>query len=77
MPQRNLVLNFIAVLILGGVLYLFDHYGNLYQVRILNNMAIFITLAVSYNLVNGICGSSIWAPTLSSPSVPIRPRCSP
>jgi branched-chain amino acid transport system permease protein len=25
-------------------------------VRLLNNMAIFITLAVSYNLVNGVCG---------------------
>jgi branched-chain amino acid transport system permease protein len=27
-----------------------------YQVRLLNNCAIFITLAVSYNLINGICG---------------------
>ncbi len=27
-----------------------------YQIRLLNNMAIFITLAVSYNLVNGVCG---------------------
>ena len=43
-------------MLLFGVLFLFDRYGTLYQVRILNNMAIFITLAVSYNLVNGICG---------------------
>ena len=43
-------------MLLFGVLYLFDRHGSLYQVRILNNMAIFITLAVSYNLVNGICG---------------------
>jgi len=27
-----------------------------YQVRLLNNVAVFITLAVSYNLVNGVCG---------------------
>jgi branched-chain amino acid transport system permease protein len=37
-------------------LYLCDRHGTQYQVRILNNMAIFVTLAVSYNLVNGICG---------------------
>ena len=24
--------------------------------RLLNNMAIFITLAVTYNLMNGVCG---------------------
>ena len=45
-----------GVVLLFGILYLFDRYGSLYQVRILNNMAIFIILAVSYNLVNGICG---------------------
>jgi len=27
-----------------------------YQVRLLNNVAVFITLAVSYNLINGVCG---------------------
>jgi branched-chain amino acid transport system permease protein len=27
-----------------------------YQVRLLNNVAIFITLAVAYNLINGVCG---------------------
>lgn len=27
-----------------------------YQVRLLNNMAIFITMAASYNLINGVCG---------------------
>jgi branched-chain amino acid transport system permease protein len=41
---------------LFGVLFLFSRYGSGYQVRILNNIAIFITLAVSYNLVNGVCG---------------------
>jgi len=49
-------LNGTAILFLFGVLLLFHRYGTDYQVRILNNMAIFITLAVSYNLVNGICG---------------------
>ncbi|RJR38381.1 MAG: branched-chain amino acid ABC transporter permease [Deltaproteobacteria bacterium] len=27
-----------------------------YQVRLLNNVAVFIILAVSYNLINGVCG---------------------
>jgi branched-chain amino acid transport system permease protein len=27
-----------------------------YQVRLLNNVAVFVTLAVSYNLINGVCG---------------------
>ena len=45
-----------GIVLLFGVLYLFDRHGSLYHVRILNNMAIFIILAVSYNLVNGICG---------------------
>jgi branched-chain amino acid transport system permease protein len=54
--NRNVILNTLSILILLGVLLLFHRYGSLYQIRILNNMAIFITLAVSYNLVNGICG---------------------
>jgi branched-chain amino acid transport system permease protein len=41
----------LALLLLGA-----ERYANEYQVRLLNNMAIFITLAVSYNLVNGVCG---------------------
>ncbi|HBZ55309.1 MAG TPA: branched-chain amino acid ABC transporter permease, partial [Syntrophobacteraceae bacterium] len=53
---RNLLLNCLSILLFGGILYLFERYGTQYQVRILNNMAIFVTLAVSYNLVNGICG---------------------
>ncbi len=53
---RNILLNTISILALVCILYLFNRYGSPYQVRILINMAIFITLAVSYNLVNGICG---------------------
>jgi branched-chain amino acid transport system permease protein len=37
-------------------LWAVNSWGDEYQVRLLNNMAIFITLAVAYNLVNGVCG---------------------
>ena len=49
-------LNLASLLVLFGALLLFSRYGSEYHIRILNNMAIFITLAVSYNLVNGMCG---------------------
>ena len=44
--------------IIGLFLFLYWAKGNVseYQIRLLNNTAIFITLAVSYNLINGICG---------------------
>ncbi len=44
--------------IIGLFLFLYWAKGNAteYQIRLLNNAAIFITLAVSYNLINGICG---------------------
>lgn len=54
--RLKLLLNIISIGLLFLVLFLFGRYGNEYQIRILNNMAVFITLAVSYNLVNGICG---------------------
>lgn len=49
-------LNVLSLAALFGVLFLFDRFGSGYQIRILNDIAIFITLAVSYNLVNGVCG---------------------
>ena len=49
-------LNVVSLVLLFGVLFLFNRYGSGYQVRILNNIGIFITLAVSYNLINGVCG---------------------
>jgi branched-chain amino acid transport system permease protein len=49
-------LNLGAVVALGLSLWGAGHWCNEYQVRLLNNMAIFITLAVSYNLINGVCG---------------------
>ncbi len=45
-----------ALLLLALFLWAAEHWASEYQVRLLNNMAIFITLAVSYNLVNGVCG---------------------
>ncbi len=54
--RRNLLFSSAGIGSFFLILYLFDQYGTDYQVRILNNMAIFITLAVSYNLVNGFCG---------------------
>ncbi len=49
-------LNVVSLFLLFGVLFLFSRYVSGYQVRILNNIGIFITLAVSYNLINGVCG---------------------
>ena len=40
--QRNLVLNVCSILLFGVILYLVDRHGTQYQVRILNNMAIFV-----------------------------------
>ncbi|MEJ5300661.1 MAG: branched-chain amino acid ABC transporter permease [Thermodesulforhabdaceae bacterium] len=54
--QRNLILNVLTIALLFLIIWLFDRYGTDYQIRILNNIAVFITLAVSYNLINGVCG---------------------
>jgi branched-chain amino acid transport system permease protein len=54
--KRNFWFDAAAIIVLFVILYLFKNYGTEYQIRILNNMGIFITLAVSYNLVNGFCG---------------------
>ncbi len=49
-------LNLGAVALLALLLWGASLWADEYQVRLLNNMAIFITLAVSYNLINGVCG---------------------
>jgi len=49
-------LNVASLFLLFGLLFLFNRYGSGYQIRILNNIGVFITLAVSYNLINGVCG---------------------
>jgi len=54
--KRDLFLSFSGLLMLFVILLLFNNFGSNYHIRILNNMAIFITLAVSYNLINGFCG---------------------
>jgi branched-chain amino acid transport system permease protein len=54
--KQEVWLNVAAIIVLFLILFLFENYGSKYQIRILNNMGIFITLAVSYNLVNGFCG---------------------
>lgn len=40
------------ILLLGAA----GRWADEYQIRLLNNVAIFIILAVSYNLINGVCG---------------------
>lgn len=55
-PTRDRLLSLAGVA--GLFAFLCWAQGNVteYQARLLNNCAIFITLAVSYNLINGICG---------------------
>jgi len=54
--RRNLLLNLGALVILGVFLAGAYHWANDYHLRLLNTTAIFITMAVSYNLINGVCG---------------------
>lgn len=49
-------LSFLSLLLLGSGLYLFSVHGTEYQIRILNLIGIFVVLAVSYNLINGVAG---------------------
>ncbi len=55
-PVRDRILTCAAV----GALFLFlwhaHHNFSPYSIRILNNVAIFVILAVSYNLINGVTG---------------------
>jgi branched-chain amino acid transport system permease protein len=53
---RKILLNIAALALLFLLLLAADRWADEYQVRLLNNVAIFITLAVSYNLINGVCG---------------------
>jgi branched-chain amino acid transport system permease protein len=49
-------LNLATVALLALFLWGAGRWGDEYQVRLLNNVAVFITLAASYNLINGVCG---------------------
>ncbi|HYA03139.1 MAG TPA: branched-chain amino acid ABC transporter permease [Syntrophobacteria bacterium] len=53
---RNELLTLAGAGVLFFLLYLSTQYVSDYQIRLLNNAAIFITLAVTYNLINGITG---------------------
>ena len=59
---RNKVLTLLSVIVLLGFLFYADRNLDDYSVRILQNIAIFIILAVSYNLINGIMGQFSLAP---------------
>ena len=59
---RDHILTGISLLGLLAFLYWAETNASEYHVRLLINCAIFITLAVSYNLVNGICGQFSLAP---------------
>lgn len=54
--RRNSLLTIGSVLAVLGIIYLARQFADEYQIRILNMVAIYITLAVSYNLINGITG---------------------
>ncbi len=60
--RRDIALTLLSVLALLTVLFIFSRYGSEYQIRILNLVGIFISLAVSYNLVNGVTGQFSLAP---------------
>jgi branched-chain amino acid transport system permease protein len=53
---RDQILTGFMVVGLFAFLYWAKENATEYHIRLLNNCAIFITLAVSYNLINGICG---------------------
>jgi branched-chain amino acid transport system permease protein len=54
MSKRLLTIG--AIVVLAGLLWAAERTLSEYHVRLLNTAAIFITLAVSYNLINGVCG---------------------
>ena len=63
MPKsRDRILSLLLILGLLAFLYWVQGNASQYHVRLLNNCAIFITLAVSYNLINGVCGQFSLAP---------------
>ena len=55
-PTRDKLLTFMSLAALLSFLWYADSYFGNYTNRILTNIAIFIILAVSYNLINGIAG---------------------
>jgi branched-chain amino acid transport system permease protein len=60
--RRNVILTLLAMAGLAAFIHLAKGHASEYQIRLLNNCAIFITLAAAYNLINGICGQFSLAP---------------
>ena len=54
--RRSCLLTVAALILLFLVLLAAQHRADDYVLRLLNTTAVFITMAVSYNLVNGVCG---------------------
>ena len=54
--MRYFITLFITIISVLGALYLANSYLDSYSVMILSNLGIFIILAVSYNLINGVTG---------------------
>ena len=60
--HRDNAFTLLSVLVLLIFLFFSSRFGSEYQIRILNLVGIFISLAVSYNLVNGVTGQFSLAP---------------
>ncbi|HRR41546.1 MAG TPA: hypothetical protein P5244_09980, partial [Syntrophales bacterium] len=60
--RRDRLLSLTATGVFLFLLFLADRFGSDYEIRILINCAIFIGLAVSYNLINGVTGQFSLAP---------------
>jgi branched-chain amino acid transport system permease protein len=60
--KRDQILTGLSTLALFSFCYWASGNASEYQIRLLNNCAIFVTLAVSYNLVTGTCGQFSLAP---------------
>jgi len=54
--RRNQIFSIVAVACLFLFLWSMQIFADSYQIRILNNIGLFIILAVSYNLINGVTG---------------------
>ncbi|MGC8659946.1 MAG: branched-chain amino acid ABC transporter permease [Desulfomonilaceae bacterium] len=60
--NRDNILTLLSISVLLGFLFYADNNFDAYSVRILENIAIFIILSVSYNLINGVMGQFSLAP---------------
>ncbi len=54
--SKNNILKLIIIMMAVAFLFVAENNFNDYTIRILNNIAIFIILAASYNLINGVTG---------------------